>query len=86
MVTVCRFVTRADQLLTGSKDTLVKLWDLTTQHCVETLVAHRSEVWTLDVRCVLNGKACGLGTFGISVFHLPFFLPCPLFPVPFFLF
>ena len=52
MVTVCRFVKHADQLLTGSKDTLVKLWDLTTQHCVETLVAHRSEVWTLDVRYV----------------------------------
>ena len=48
-MTTCRFLRRADQLLTGSKDTLVKLWDLTTQHCVETLVAHRSEVWSLDV-------------------------------------
>lgn len=38
-----------DFLLTSSKDTLVKLWDLSTQHCVQTIVAHPSEVWTLDI-------------------------------------
>ena len=27
----------------------MKLWDITTQHCVQTLVAHPSGVWTLDV-------------------------------------
>ena len=27
----------------------MKLWDLSTQHCVQTLVAHPSEVWTLDL-------------------------------------
>ncbi|KAG5188489.1 WD40-repeat-containing domain protein [Tribonema minus] len=32
-----------------SKDTLVKIWDLETQHCVQTVVGHRSEVWSLDV-------------------------------------
>ena len=36
-------------LLTGSKDTFLKLWDLSTQHCIQTIVAHRSEVWTLDL-------------------------------------
>ncbi|KAI0347395.1 WD40 repeat-like protein [Trametopsis cervina] len=36
-------------LLTGGKDTLLKLWDLSTQHCVQTVVAHRSEVWSLAV-------------------------------------
>ena len=36
-------------LVTCAKDTFVKLWDLTTQHCVQTVVAHRSEVWSLDV-------------------------------------
>jgi U3 small nucleolar RNA-associated protein 12 len=35
--------------LTGSKDTFLKLWDLSTQHCVQTVVAHRMEVWTLDL-------------------------------------
>jgi U3 small nucleolar RNA-associated protein 12 len=36
-------------LLTSSKDTFLKLWDLTTHHCIQTVVAHRSEVWSLDV-------------------------------------
>jgi U3 small nucleolar RNA-associated protein 12 len=36
-------------LLTASKDTFLKLWDLTTQHCVQTVVAHRSEIWSMDV-------------------------------------
>ncbi|THH33593.1 hypothetical protein EUX98_g555 [Antrodiella citrinella] len=36
-------------LVTGAKDTFMKLWDLSTQHCVQTLVAHRAEVWTLDI-------------------------------------
>ncbi|NXY82078.1 WDR3 protein, partial [Alcedo cyanopectus] len=29
----------------SGKDTLVKWWDLDTQHCFKTLVGHRSEVW-----------------------------------------
>ncbi|KAI1796288.1 WD40 repeat-like protein [Ganoderma leucocontextum] len=36
-------------LLSGSKDTFLKLWDLSTQHCIQTIVAHRSEVWTMDL-------------------------------------
>ncbi|KAK2466136.1 hypothetical protein APHAL10511_001778 [Amanita phalloides] len=36
-------------LLTTSKDTFMKLWDLATQHCIQTLVAHRSEVWAMDI-------------------------------------
>lgn len=35
--------------MTTSKVTFMKLWDLTTQHCVQTVVAHPSEVWTLDI-------------------------------------
>lgn len=27
----------------------MKLWDLRTQHCVQTVVAHHSEVWSLDI-------------------------------------
>jgi len=39
----------ANHLISVSKDTLLKLWDLTTQHCIETLIGHRSEIWGLDV-------------------------------------
>lgn len=27
----------------------MKLWSLSNQHCVQTLVAHSSEIWSLDV-------------------------------------
>ncbi|THV08658.1 WD40 repeat-like protein [Dendrothele bispora CBS 962.96] len=36
-------------LITTSKDTFVKVWDLSTQHCVQTLVAHRADIWAMDV-------------------------------------
>eukprot|EP00795_Rhopilema_esculentum_P017672 gene17672-9326_t len=35
--------------LYSSKDTLIKLWDLDTQHCFLTLVGHRSEVWSFII-------------------------------------
>lgn len=28
---------------------MLKLWDLETQHCFQTLVGHRSEVWSLEL-------------------------------------
>ncbi|KAJ2782603.1 beta transducin [Coemansia javaensis] len=49
----------AGHIVTSSKDTLVKLWDLRAQHCVQTLVTHRSEVWALaaspDGRLLVTG-------------------------------
>ena len=36
-------------LLTSAKDTFLKLWDLSTQHCIQTVVAHRSKIWTMDI-------------------------------------
>ena len=27
----------------------MKLWDLDTQHCFQTIVGHRSEVWSLEI-------------------------------------
>ncbi|KAJ2614123.1 beta transducin [Coemansia sp. RSA 1365] len=48
-------------VVTSSKDTLVKLWDLRAQHCVQTLVTHRSEVWALavspDSRLLVTGTS-----------------------------
>lgn len=40
-------------LLSSSKDSTIKAWDLETQHCVQTLMGHRSEVWSIDIddRC-----------------------------------
>ncbi|KAL7273608.1 beta transducin [Rhizina undulata] len=36
-------------LLSTGKDALIKLWDLPTQHCVETHVAHHGECWAMTV-------------------------------------
>ncbi|KAF5835893.1 quinon protein alcohol dehydrogenase-like superfamily [Dunaliella salina] len=36
-------------LVSSSKDSLVKAWDLDTQHCCQTLTGHKGEVWALDV-------------------------------------
>lgn len=55
-------------LCSSSKDTLVKWWDLDTQHCFKTLVGHRAEV---KGGCV---GALGLEGLGISWLSLGF--PC----------
>ena len=34
----------AGRLVSGSKDSLVKVWDIDSQHCEQTLTGHRSEV------------------------------------------
>ena len=57
MVTDVAFVERGGRLLSASKDSHVRVWELATQHCCQTLVGHRCEVWALDVdpaerRCV----------------------------------
>ena len=33
----------------SAKDGLVKLWDLDTQHCFQTIVSHHKEVWSLEL-------------------------------------
>ncbi len=35
--------------LLSSKDGLVKVWDLDTRHCFQTIPMHRAEVWCLEV-------------------------------------
>ena len=32
----------------------MKLWDLATQHCTQTIVAHHSKVWSLDLNQELD--------------------------------
>ncbi|PSN63464.1 WD40 repeat-like protein [Corynespora cassiicola Philippines] len=49
----------ADQafLLSTSKDSLIKIWDVTTQHCIETHIAQSNgECWALGVSP--DGNAC----------------------------
>ncbi|KAI7864097.1 WD40-repeat-containing domain protein [Spinellus fusiger] len=52
-------ISTSGYLLSASKDTLIKLWDLSAQFCRETVVGHRSEVWSFavssDQRLVVSG-------------------------------
>ena len=36
-------------VLSCSKDTFVKVWDLSTQHCFKTMTGHLGEVGTLSL-------------------------------------
>lgn len=51
----------AGWILSTGKDTLIKLWDLSTQHCVETHVAHHGGCWTMALMpdhrgCITAGQ------------------------------
>lgn len=48
-ITDLAFIRSSTQLVSASKDTFVRVWDLSTQSCVQTLVGHRHEVWALSV-------------------------------------
>ena len=47
-VTDVVFLERQRSLVSASKDTMVRVWDLDTRACVQTVVGHRCEVWSLD--------------------------------------
>ena len=40
-------------VLSCSKDTFVKVWDLSTQHCFKTMTGHLGEVGTLNTVIIL---------------------------------
>lgn len=48
-VTCCHLLESQRKVISGSKDGLVKVWDLDTQRCVQTLVGHHNPVWALAV-------------------------------------
>lgn len=41
------FMDSGKVLVSSSKDTLLKIWDLASQHCVDTMVAHHTEITCL---------------------------------------
>ncbi|KAE9381738.1 WD40 repeat-like protein [Stipitochalara longipes BDJ] len=63
-------------LLTTGKDALIKLWDLTSQHCIETHVAQTNgECWSLGVSpdgsgCITAGNDGELIVWSIDVASL----------------
>ena len=45
-----RTSTKAGFLISTSKDGMMKLWDLDTRHCLQTVVVGRGEVFSLDIK------------------------------------
>lgn len=37
------------KLVSSSKDKFLRVWDLETQHCMQIISGHHSEIWSLDV-------------------------------------
>ena len=53
--------TQTDVIISCSKDSFVKFWDLRTQHCFKTLTGHLGEIWSLvslrDEQLLVTGGA-----------------------------
>ena len=49
IVTQVCYLKEFNVLVSSSKDSFVKFWDLDTSHCFKTLVGHRSEVSKLNM-------------------------------------
>lgn len=48
-ITDVKLLEKSKRLVSSSKDTLVKIWDLDTLHCTHTLVGHRCAL--TEARC-----------------------------------
>ncbi|CAG8537832.1 10629_t:CDS:10 [Paraglomus brasilianum] len=57
-------------LLSSSKDTLLKVWDLSTQRCVETVVAHRTEIWDFDISSDQTLLVTGSSEPGLKIWRI----------------
>ncbi|KAK9375039.1 quinon protein alcohol dehydrogenase-like superfamily [Lipomyces chichibuensis] len=57
-------------LISTSKDGFIKLWDLASQHCIETHVAHRGECWALTFNngvCMTAGGESEIKVWQLNV-------------------
>ena len=59
-------------LVTCSKDTFLKVWDLSTAHCVQTTIAHHSEIWSLDLNLDGNIIFTGSGEGEVKAWKVNF--------------
>jgi U3 small nucleolar RNA-associated protein 12 len=48
-VSMQSLVHKGAKLISSSKDGCVKVWDVTLQHCSQTIIGFKGEVWSLDV-------------------------------------
>ena len=55
------FLDSGKKLVSSSKDKFLRVWDLDTQHCMQIVGGHHSEIWSIDVdpeeRYLVTGSA-----------------------------
>lgn len=55
------FLDSSKKLVSSSKDKFMRVWDLETQHCVQIVSGHHSEIWSIDIdpdeRYLVSGSA-----------------------------
>lgn len=69
-ITKVAFMDNQNVLISSSKDTFVKFWDLSTQHCFKTLTGHRTEVWGFALMKNDEYLVTGCGDYELRVFRL----------------
>ena len=47
MVTSVLLIEEYNMLLSASKDTLLKVWSIDGQYCMDTYIGHRTEIWSM---------------------------------------
>lgn len=53
-----QFINKHDVVVTSSKDSYIKLWDLTTGHCFKTITGHITEVNYINIFNFTHIKKC----------------------------
>lgn len=59
-------------LISSSKDTGIKFWDLDTNYCFKTLLGHRTEVWEFVLMRIEEFLVTGCGDSELRVWTLSF--------------
>ncbi len=64
------FLQQGNKLISCSKDSHVRVWDLDTQHCSQTLVGYRGEVWALALDPAQNRLVTGSADVDLQVYEV----------------
>ena len=72
-ITKLQFMSSHDNIvISSSRDTFIKFWDLNTQHCFKTVTGHRSEVWSFSIFNDDNRLISGAGDSELKVWDITF--------------
>ena len=64
------FLQQGNKLISCSKDSHIRVWDLDTQHCSQTLVGYRGEVWALALNPSQTRLVTGSADVDLEVYEV----------------